>query len=55
MREDWVVNSIVSEYNRKKKYEKKILRQNCKDKKCSDCLSFDKCYGDGSGNNENSN
>ena len=55
MRDSWVVNSIMAEYYRRKNYERKMQRENCKDKKCSDCLSFDKCYGNGSDNYEGSN
>ncbi len=55
MRDSYVVNHIMAEYYNKKKYERKLMRQNCKKIKCSECGYFNKCYGDGSENYESRN
>ena len=55
MKESWIANNIVAEYNKQQRYKNKMLRQNCKSKKCTECINFNKCYGNGSDNNESSN
>ena len=42
MKNSYIADSIVNEYNRKQKYAKK-RREKCKNKKCTECKYIDIC------------
>lgn len=42
MKNSYIADSIVNEYNRKQKYAKK-RREKCKNKKCTECKYIDVC------------